>query len=318
MEIGRRENDVKKPKLCLFESLSDGIVMNILILLAVSAYSPSHFIFALLTCKRFHALGMDASVLNKASWECFPLTPNKWSYSANRFLKRCADSGNLEANYTLGMIRYYCLGDREGGLYYITKAGKRSHLLALYSMSVIKLHGTPTDIISGASTCLTAATLGNLDAIREMAYLYDKGIGVGRSISEARKMLGDVNFMEKELELEGEEYAATYHDGLGLIKGPHPVNHFMVEWFKMRRNVDNGDLKVCSYSACGRVETKAGQFQKYEVCDSLPYCSHVCRFRDWDIRDKKTCRFRDEDLIDEQKLSKIIGDVARERNFMLF
>ncbi|KAH9310751.1 hypothetical protein KI387_025786, partial [Taxus chinensis] len=40
---------------------------------------------------------------------------SRWSEGSHRFLRKCADAGNVEACYTLGMIRFYCLQNRDGG-----------------------------------------------------------------------------------------------------------------------------------------------------------------------------------------------------------
>ncbi|ONK77783.1 uncharacterized protein A4U43_C02F10530, partial [Asparagus officinalis] len=54
-------------------------------------------------CKRFNGLGVNPMVLAKASAKSLAVRAKNWSEQAHRFLKRCADSGNLEACYILGM-----------------------------------------------------------------------------------------------------------------------------------------------------------------------------------------------------------------------
>lgn len=46
-------------------------------------------------------------VLSKASTKMLAVSAKNWSESAHRFLKQCADSGNVEASYTLGMVSTY-------------------------------------------------------------------------------------------------------------------------------------------------------------------------------------------------------------------
>jgi hypothetical protein len=43
-------------------------------------------------------------VLSKASPRTFAIRAKNWSDSAQRFLKICAEAGNVEACYTLGMV----------------------------------------------------------------------------------------------------------------------------------------------------------------------------------------------------------------------
>jgi hypothetical protein len=55
-------------------------------------------------CKRLNGLGLNSLVLSKASDKTLSVKAKNWCDSAHRFLKRCADAGNIEACYTLGMV----------------------------------------------------------------------------------------------------------------------------------------------------------------------------------------------------------------------
>ncbi|XP_020249049.1 F-box protein At1g67340-like [Asparagus officinalis] len=106
----------------LFDALPDDLIVSVLSRLSSSAGSPSDLVSALVTCKRLNALGSNASVLSKASRECLVMRAKNWSESGDRFLKRCSDSGNLEASFTLGMIRFYCSEMRLSGLSLMARA----------------------------------------------------------------------------------------------------------------------------------------------------------------------------------------------------
>jgi hypothetical protein len=58
-------------------------------------------------CKRFRELVARSKVvvLARASPRCLSVRAKAWSDEAHRFLQRCADAGNLEACYLLGMVR---------------------------------------------------------------------------------------------------------------------------------------------------------------------------------------------------------------------
>jgi hypothetical protein len=56
-------------------------------------------------CKRLNGLGRHDMVFAKASPASLAVKASAWSEPAQRFLKRCADAGNLEACYILGMVR---------------------------------------------------------------------------------------------------------------------------------------------------------------------------------------------------------------------
>lgn len=61
-------------------------------------------VFGMNRCKRLNSLGLNSLVLAKASPRIFSIRAKDWSESAHRFLKQCADAGNVEACYTLGMV----------------------------------------------------------------------------------------------------------------------------------------------------------------------------------------------------------------------
>ncbi|XP_020253910.1 F-box protein At1g67340-like [Asparagus officinalis] len=95
-----------------FDGLPDDLVLCVLCKLSSSARCPSDLVNILMTCKRFNGLGVNPMVLAKASAKSLAVRAKNWSEQAHRFLKRCADSGNLEACYILGMIKFYCLQKR--------------------------------------------------------------------------------------------------------------------------------------------------------------------------------------------------------------
>lgn len=111
-----------------FESLPDDLVISIFCKLSSTASSPSDFINVSITCvifqhshyfsslkrslilvlwnrcKRLNKLALHSLVLSKASPRTFAIKAKDWCDSAHRFLKLCADAGNIEACYTLGMV----------------------------------------------------------------------------------------------------------------------------------------------------------------------------------------------------------------------
>lgn len=51
-------------------------------------------------------MGLNPLVLSRASAKSLAVRAEKWSEQAERYLKRCADSGNLEACYIIGMVSH--------------------------------------------------------------------------------------------------------------------------------------------------------------------------------------------------------------------
>ncbi|KAL5552604.1 hypothetical protein UlMin_040005 [Ulmus minor] len=185
----------------LFDSLPDDLVISILSKLSSGATCPSDFINVLITCKRLNELGLHSMVLSKASQKTFVVKARNWSESSHRFLKQCADAGNVEACYTLGMIRFYCLQNRGSGASLMAKAAISSHAPALYSLAVIQFNGSggsknDKDLRAGVALCARAAFLGHIDALRELGHCLQDGYGVRQNITEGRRFLVQANARE--------------------------------------------------------------------------------------------------------------------------
>ncbi|MED6121564.1 hypothetical protein PIB30_031429 [Stylosanthes scabra] len=219
----------------VFETLPDDLLLSILVKISSSANSPLDFINVLLTCKRLNTLGLHSMVLAKATNKTFSVKARNWSEFSHRFLKRCADAGNIEACYTLGMvtyskarkpntemhnfflysklcylqitkpffmqIRFYCLENRESGRSLISKAAMRCHAPALYSLAVIQFNGSGAskddkDLRGGVALCARAAFLGHVDALRELGHCLQDGYGVKQNVVEGRRFLVQANARE--------------------------------------------------------------------------------------------------------------------------
>ncbi|CAI9093200.1 OLC1v1028640C1 [Oldenlandia corymbosa var. corymbosa] len=184
-----------------FEALPDDLVVFILSKLTATATCPADFINVLITCKRFNELAFSSLVLSKSSQKMLTVKADKWSEYAHQFLKLCVDSGNVEASYILGMIRFYCLQNRGSGASLMAKAAISSHAPALYSLSVIQFNGSggsknDKDLRAGVALCARAAFLGHIDALRELGHCLQDGYGVKQNISEGRRFLVQANARE--------------------------------------------------------------------------------------------------------------------------
>ncbi|KAG9149570.1 hypothetical protein Leryth_021507 [Lithospermum erythrorhizon] len=299
-----------------FEALPDDLVVMILCKLSSSASSPADFINVLLTCKRFKGLGICSMVLSKASKKMLYVRAKNWSESAHRFLKLCSDSGNLEACYTLGMIRFYCLQNRGSGASLMAKAAIGSHAPALYSLAVIQFNGsgglkTDKDLRAGVALCARAAFLGHIDALRELGHCLQDGYGVKKNFSEGRRFLVQANARELAAVLASNPEAlatgkwSTWehrHRDVSIVAAGcllytdfgcnipslecHPANRFLTEWFD--EGLEPG-LRQCSHVGCGRPETRKHEFRRCSVCGSVNYCSRACQALDWKMRHKAEC-----------------------------
>lgn len=316
----------------MFDSLPDDLVISILCKLSSSASCPSDFINVLITCRRLNGLGLHSLVLSKASPKSFAIKANNWSDSAHRFLKLCADAGNAEACYTLGMIRFYCLQNRGSGASLMAKAAISSHAPALYSLAVIQFNGSggsksDKDLRAGVALCARAAFLGHIDALRELGHCLQDGYGVRQNVTEGRRFLVQANARELAAVLSNPNSGLPTRAWLTWNAHPnhrhpsengpsgcpllsdfgcnvpapeaHPASRFMTEWFAIRGGSAGSGLRLCSHTGCGRPETRKHEFRRCSVCGAVNYCSRACQALDWKLRHKEDCapveRWVDED-----------------------
>ncbi|PON50665.1 Eukaryotic elongation factor 2 kinase [Parasponia andersonii] len=317
-----------------FDSLPDDLVISILTKLSSTAGCPSDFINVLITCKRLNGLGLHSMVLSKASQKTFSVKASNWSESTHRFLKQCSDAGNVEACYTLGMIRFYCLQNRGSGASLMAKAAISSHAPALYSLAVIQFNGSggsknDKDLRAGVALCARAAFLGHIDALRELGHCLQDGYGIRQNITEGRRFLVQANARELASVFSSAAVSGiptrqllTWsplphpHPQLRHLSGSgcpllsdfgcnvpapeaHPASRFMAEWFAARGGSPGNGLRLCSHVGCGRPETRRHEFRRCSVCGAVNYCSRACQALDWKLRHKVECtpveRWLDED-----------------------
>ncbi|XP_076937250.1 F-box protein At1g67340-like [Bidens hawaiensis] len=280
-------NSRKRGRFNFFDMLPDDILLLILMKLVVSAECPADFIAVLLVCKRFNCLGLNPFVLSKASAETFAVKPGMLS-AANWFFERCADAGNVEAFYIMGMIQFYCFYNHKLGASLMAKAAIQSHAQTLYSLSIIYFNGSGgigalKDLIAGATLCERAAFLGHVDALRELGHCLIDGYGVIINVAE-----GDLILMQASLQ----ELAAIFLPVSGLTLGfmpqnCHPANRFLISWYNGL--TPDPTLRSCSYVGCGRVETRVHEFRRCSACEVTNYCSRGCQARDWMIGHRLHC-----------------------------
>ncbi|OMO60484.1 Zinc finger, MYND-type [Corchorus capsularis] len=307
-----------------FDGLPDDLVISILCKLSSSAGCPSDFVNVLITCKRLNSLALHSLVLAKASHKMFAIKAKNWSESAHRLLKSCADAGNVEACYTLGMIRFYCLQNRGSGASLMAKAAINSHAPALYSLAVIQFNGSggsknDKDLRAGVALCARAAFLGHIDALRELGHCLQDGYGVRQNIAEGRRFLVQANARELAAVLSSTP-TSNVPTRSWLTWSPHPIPHpnqrqpavpgcpllsdfgcnvpapeahpasrFLAEWFGSREREPGPGLRLCSHVGCGRPETRKHEFRRCSVCGAVNYCSRACQALDWKLRHKAEC-----------------------------
>uniref|UniRef100_A0A0E0P889 MYND-type domain-containing protein n=1 Tax=Oryza rufipogon TaxID=4529 RepID=A0A0E0P889_ORYRU len=278
----------------MFEELPDDLVVSILADVAASARSPGDLAGAMLTCKRFRELGQSKVVLARASPRCLAVRAKAWSDAAHRFLQRCADAGNLDACYLLGMIRFYCLGSRGSGAALMAAAAVGGHREALYSLAVIQFNGSggskdDRDLRAGAALCARAASLGHVDALRELGHCLQDGYGVRRSVLDGRRLLIQANARELAAAVAASASllrAATGKLAAGASRRhscllsdfgchaaapkagaeAHAANRFLVDWFASRPLAGSTAAAAAAPTPGSAAEDEAG---------GLRLCSHA-------------------------------------------
>ncbi|KAH9310122.1 hypothetical protein KI387_038033 [Taxus chinensis] len=331
-----------------FDYLHDDLIILLIGKLISAADTPTHLVNAMLTCRRFSCVAKDPQVLVHASIGVLGVKASKWSEESHRFLKQCADAGNREASYILGMIQFYCLMNRGLGVALMAEAAIASHPVALYSLAVIHFNGSggskrDKNLKTGVILCAKAAALGHIDAIRELGHCLQDGYGVKKNVKEGRRFLIEANAREAEAaakqssafpsticksessrsngncscsylqqyrsqinKLDGslENCTKTQHAENGFCNGiggtllsdfgcnvppakVHYANTFLVDWFSLHCPPPGNGL--CSYSLCGRLETRRHEFRRCSACSSVNYCSRACQALDWKFRHRYNC-----------------------------
>ncbi|KAI3785866.1 hypothetical protein L1987_44992 [Smallanthus sonchifolius] len=190
----------------------------------------------------------------------------------------------------------------------MAKAAIKSHAPALYSLALIQFNGSGGSkndkvLRSGVALCARSAFLGHVDAVRELGHCLQDGYGVRKNIAEGRRLLVQAN--ERELasvlrvlkkkpsplpippNLTGAPNQTDFDSEFNQM---HPVNRFMVEWFGLREDGLSGQgLRMCSYKACGRPETRRNEFRRCSGCGKVNYCSRGCQAHDWRVHHKEEC-----------------------------
>ncbi|KAG0525361.1 hypothetical protein BDA96_06G049700 [Sorghum bicolor] len=283
----------------MFEELPDDLVVSILRDVAASAGSPADLAGAMLTCKRFRELGQTKVVLARASPRCLAVRAKAWSDDAHRFLQRCADAGNLEACYLLGMIRFYCLGGSRGsGAALMAAAAVGGHREALYSLAVIQFNGSgggkdDRDLRAGAALCARAASLGHVDALRELGHCLQDGYGVRRSVLDGRRLLIQANARELAAAVTASPPVAAAGVGSGKTTSAaprrhscllsdfgcraaggeaHAANRFLVDWFASR---PLGAPAAAAPSGNGNPAAASPEDEEEEAGGALRLCSQA-------------------------------------------
>ncbi|KAK1422389.1 hypothetical protein QVD17_25478 [Tagetes erecta] len=337
-----------------FELLHDDIVLYILSKLSSTASSPSDFIAIRRTCKRFYKLGVHPLVLSKLCSKALAVRAKNWCPDAHQFLKLCVSYGNIEAYYILGMILFYCLQNRASGASMLAKAAVKSHAPSLYSLALIQFNGSgglrnDKDLRAGFALCGKAASLGHIDALRELGHCFQDGYGVRKNVQEGRRILVQANAREVAYVLRLYDtpslsmlsawrcYSSLHHRnhcqrlpptlknatdfelfsdyGVNLTDEEiHPANKFMVEWFGSGKEGNLGqELRMCSYDKCGRPETRKNEFRRCSGCGKVNYCSRGCQAHDWRVHHKTECAPMDawigHAIDDVEEEDDMIGDV---------
>ncbi|CAI7760227.1 unnamed protein product, partial [Closterium sp. NIES-53] len=151
--------------------------------------------------RRMCELGTQAQVLRKVSPLALAMQARSLTEGSHRFLHKCATSGNTDASYILGMIKFYCLGDHQHGATLLAKAALAAHPHALHSLAVIHFNGSSgtrhdRDLVAGVLLCARAAAAGHVEALRELGHCLQDGYGVQRDVPEGRRMLQEANVRE--------------------------------------------------------------------------------------------------------------------------
>jgi TPR repeat protein len=176
---------------------------------------------------------------------------------------------------------------------------------AIYSLAVIVFNGSggtreSRDIGAAVALCARAASLGHVDALRELGFCIHDGYGVARSVPDGRRLI----VLAKAREMAEAATGSASLSGFTPLRKQDVASRFMVEWAERRRaeNQEGADrdapteggpsdvqLRMCANKLCGREETRWREFRRCSFCASVHYCSRACQARDWIQSHKANC-----------------------------
>ncbi|KAL9260586.1 F-box protein-like protein [Drosera capensis] len=262
-------------------------------------------------CKRFNRLSLDRSVLAHAGLNLFAIKAKNWSESAERFLRQCIDSGNVEACYFLGMIQLYCFHHRSDSVSLMAKAAFRFHAPATYSLAIIKFNGSGgvrkdhMEIRNGVTLFAHAAKLGHVYALRELGHCLLDGLGVVKNFPEGRHILKQAEARE----------ANHYSRCQNIRRDDNHRDSLMRHWISKSasckpilggmvpiktRGTGSGSQDVFEYG-CGRAETRPCEFRRCSICMEVAYFCRGYQARHFKISHRLKCL-----LAAEQRLGIIV------------
>ncbi|KAH7289244.1 hypothetical protein KP509_31G065800 [Ceratopteris richardii] len=200
-EISNEQQDNSTDDPNLLRTLPEEVLLHILGRLSATASCPGDLVGCRRICRQFDSLVRHPSVLAKASVCALMVPASQWCAASYRYLMSCVESGNIEAQYTLGMISFYCLQERERGMQLLISAAKSLHPLALNSLAIIHFNGSggsnkDKNPKVGASLCARAASIGHVGAMRELGHCLQDGYGVPRNVLHGWKLLLKANATE--------------------------------------------------------------------------------------------------------------------------
>ncbi|CAI5514455.1 unnamed protein product [Closterium sp. Naga37s-1] len=186
----------------LWERARKGDVLSLIATsVASKCASAAEFASLRLSCTRFHDVATFPEVLSALPISALTCPARAYSASYRSFLRACADARNNEAAFLLGMIEFYCLGDRKDGIKHLVQAAKAGHPGALHSLAVVHFNGSggavPERKLSvGVLLCASAAQQGHVAALRELGHCLQDGYGIKKNVAEGRRLLMEANLRE--------------------------------------------------------------------------------------------------------------------------
>jgi hypothetical protein len=116
--------------------LPNDMLMEVLTKIASSSFT--NLFKAKLTCNDLCGLAEEDHIFQQVSLEKIPLS---WYTNVEvMFLRRCKESGNLEAIFRESMRGFFTSKNLELGLKLLEKASEKGHVEALYICSVILIY----------------------------------------------------------------------------------------------------------------------------------------------------------------------------------
>ena len=164
-----------------------------------------------------------------------------------KVLKEKGKKGDSEANFSLAR-HFDSLGKKRKAIHYYKKAGDKGHSKAQKELGMYYLSRAVPDYPKALDWLTLASAQDEVEAMWELAWLYENGIGVGRDVKKANywfSVAAEMCFAQAEYRL-----GVIFEEGHGVPQSDKKAFHYYLR--SARHNLLEGMYRVSMFMESGK------------------------------------------------------------------